>query len=245
MKNHTLQSLWIAALFAAFASAPGAQAAPIVSWDLAGATGQQAAVLFTAANVTASSIDEVGVNEWTSTARTGLVAARDWPSSLTYDPGRYYQWTVTAAAGFQVAYDTIDLALFRGIWGGGHGADQWDLRASNDGFGGGSNVGLGTFDISASGIDEQTQFVGHDISALGAQTGTVTFRLYGYNQTQAGDYSGLGNSSGWVITGTGLDPVISGTASAVSGPASVPEPPPGLLAAFGLLGLLAGGTRRS
>ena len=38
-----------------------------------------------------------------------------------------------------------------------------------------------------------------------------------------------------MITGTGLDPVVGGTVSAV------PEPPPALLACLGLLGLVVGG----
>lgn len=227
----------LGALVLALGLAHGAQAAPIVTWDLANATGQQADVLATAANVSATAIDEVGVSQWTSTAQDGFVAASGWPSALSYDPTRYFEWSVSAAVGFEVSYQTFDVALFRGIWGGGHGAELWDLRASGDAFAS-ADVALGSFDISASAADEQIQFVGHDISALGTRTGTVTFRLYGYDQTQAGDYSGLGNDSGWLIGGTGLDPVVGGVVQAV------PEPPPTLLALLGLLGLLAGGTPR-
>lgn len=229
-------SILLAALLV-FAAAPAAHAVPIVTWDLANATGQDAAVLSTALNVSATGIDEVGVTEWASTAQDGFIASTGWAGGLVYDPTRYFEWTVTAAAGFEITYDMFDLALFRGVSGGQHGAELWDLRASTDGFAS-SDIALGTFDISASGVDEQVQFVGHDISALGTQTGTVTFRLHGYDQTLAVDYSGFGNDSGWLISGTGLDPVVHGTV------ATVPEPPPALLACLGLLGLLAGGTPR-
>ena len=167
-----------------------------------------------------------------------MVAASGWgASAVAHDPGRYYQFTITAAPGYEIGYETIDLALFRGVWGGGHGAELWDLHASVDGFGV-SDITLGTFDISASAADTQTVFAGHDISALGTQAGTVTFRLYGYDQTQPGDYSGLGNDDGtWLIFGTGLDPVVSGTIAAV------PEPTRSALLWLGLLGLAATGSR--
>jgi len=219
-------------------------AVPIVTWDLANATGQQAAVLSTSAGVSASVIDEVGVSQWTSTAQNGFVAATGWSASATtFDPGRYYQFSVTAGAGLEVSYETLDVALFRGIWGGGHGAQMWDLHASTDAFVS-ADVSLGTLDISAAAADTQTSFVGHDISAVGTQTGTVTFRLYGYDQTRPGDYSGLGNDDGtWLIFGTGLDPVVGGTIAAAGG-ASVPEPAGSLLALSGLLGLFVVGRGR-
>ncbi|NNL66368.1 MAG: hypothetical protein HKP30_09010 [Myxococcales bacterium] len=225
-------------LIACGAFAGSATAAPIVTWDVANATGQDAAVLSTALNVSATSIDEVGVSEWTSTAQDGFVAASGWTADATGpDAGQYYEWSITADAGYGVTYDSFDVSLFRGIWGGGHGADLWELHASIDAFAT-FDLDLGTFDISASAADEQTTFLGHDISALGMRGGTVTFRLYGYNQTQAGDYAGLGNDDGaWLISGTGVNPVVHGTAS-------VPEPRAALLAAMGSLGLLVGGRRR-
>jgi hypothetical protein len=227
-----------AALLFALCLAGDAAAVPLVTWDLGNATGQDADVLSTALNVSATAIDEVGVTQWSSTAQDGFVAARGWAASaVAYDPTRYYQFTVTAAAGYEISYETIDLALFRGVWGGGHGAQLWDLHASLDGFAF-SDLDLGTFDISAAPADTQTLFAGHDISALGSQAGTVTFRLYGYDHTQAGDYSGLGNDDGtWLIFGTGVDPVVSGTVAAV------PEAARSALLWLGLLGLAAGGSR--
>ena len=246
LARHTAAQLGraTALLLAGLGLSTAASAVPIVTWDLANATGQQANVLSTAADVTASVIDEVGVNQWASTAQNGFVAASGWAaSSTTLDPGRYYEFSVTAGAGLQVTYETLDVSLFRVIWGGGHGAQMWDLHASTDAFVS-ADVSLGTFDISAAPADTQTSFLGHDISAVGTQTATVTFRLYGYDQTNAADFSGLGNDDGtWLIFGTGLDPVVGGTVAAAGG-ASVPEPAGSLLAISGLMGLFLVGRGR-
>lgn len=206
-----------------------ARAIPIAEWDLASATGQSAAPLVTAANVTASAISaSAGVTAWSSTAQDGFIAASGWAPGLTPDPAKYYQWSVTAAPGYLVGYETLTLALFRGIQGGNHGAQRWDLRASTDGFGS-SDVYLQTFDISSSGVDQQVVFAGADVSAIGTAAGTVTFRLYGYDYTASTDFSGLGNDSGWLIFGTGANPVVTGTL--------VPEPGTALLVLLGVVAL--------
>jgi hypothetical protein len=229
----------LAVLGLAAGLASSAEALPIATWDLANATGQDAAVLSTALNVSATLLDDVGVTDWPNTSQDGFVAARGWSSDPNaYDPGRYFEWSVTAAAGFQITFETLDLALFRGIQGVRHGAEKWALRASDDGFAS-TDVDLGVFDISASGADVQTLFAGHDISALGTRSGTVTFRLHGYDQTAANDYSGLGNDDGtWLIYGSGTDLTVSGTV------APVPETRRGALAAMGLVGLAVIGRRR-
>lgn len=216
--------------------APRAAAVPLAEWDLANATGQSAAVLWTHADVTATAIGaSADLNPWASTAQDGFIAASDWAPGLAPDPTKYYEWTVTPGAGMAITYETLTLALFRGIQGASHGAQRWDLRASSDGFAS-SNLFLDTFDISASGVDEQVIF-GADVSALGTASATVTFRLFGYDYTSPSDFSGLGNDSGWLISGTGINPVIGGSVVVN------PEPRSALLLAFGLL-LLARWRRR-
>ncbi len=209
--------------------ADSAGAVTIAEWDIANATGQTAAVLATAPDVTASIIDSVGVTRWGSTGQDGFIVARGWAPGPAPDPGKYYEWTVTPALGFAVDYDTVSLALLRGIQGASHGAELWDLRASTDGFAS-SDLFLSTFDISASGADVQMPFLGVDISALGTQSAAVTFRLHGYDYTSPSDYSGLGNDDGtWLIYGTGANVVIQGSV------VTTPEPSPALLVATGLV----------
>ena len=96
---------------------------------------------------------------------------------------------------------------------------------------------LQTFDISSTPADEQMIFGGVDISAIGSVAGTVTFRLFGFDYTAAGDFSGFGNDSGWLIGGTGINPVVDGN---VFFP--IPEPSTAFLTALGLLVLTS--TRR-
>lgn len=198
--------------------AAGAGAAPVATWDIAGATGSGAAVSFTAPDVTATALTAVGVSPWTF-GQNGFVAAADWAPGMTPDPGKYFEWSVTAALGYQIQFDSIALALLRGIQGASHGAQLWDLRASNDGFA--TSVLVDTLDISSSAADTQVIF-NVDLSSLGTLPGTVTFRLYGYDYTSPTDYSGLGNDSGWLIYGTGTDLGFEGTVSAVPEPASLP-----------------------
>ncbi len=232
MHSNPLRSRILRTLVAAAATlglAAPASAATIAEWDIASATGQTAAVLFTAPDVTASVLDSVGVTQWGSTAQDGFVVARGWAPGTTADPGRYYEWSVTAGATSAVAYDRISLALLRGVQGGNHGAEQWDLHASTDGFAS-SDLSLASFDISASGVDEQVRFLGVDISSLGTRAGTVTFRLYGYDYTSASDFSGLGNDDGsWLISGTGSNVIVEGSVVAN------PEPGTALLLGSGLL----------
>lgn len=239
MTRTTASRVLAAALsVAAFALAPAARALSIVEWDLAAATGQTADVLLAAADVSATAIQaSAGVTPWASTAQDGFIAASGWATGLTPDPARYYEWSVSADPGFAIDYQSLTLALFRGIQGADHGAQRWDLRASTDGFAT-SDLYLQTLDLSASPADTQTLFAGADISALGTVAGTVSFRLYGYDYTSTADFSGLGNDSGWLIYGTGANPRIDGNVVLAT-----PEPGTALLIGGGLL--LLGLRRRS
>ena len=196
-----------------------ANAVPIAAWDIAGATGASAAVAFTDASVTATALTAVGVAPWTF-GQNGFVVAAGWAPGLAPDPGRYFEWSVSTAPGSSVQFNSMELALLRGIQGANHGAQLWDLRASTDGFA--SSFLVQTLDISGTAADTQTIF-SVDLSALGTQAGTVTFRLYGYDYTSPVDYAGLGNDSGWVIYGTGVNLGIDGSVvSLVPEPGSLP-----------------------
>jgi hypothetical protein len=232
--RHTLASLRAGFVLACclLGTVP-ASGATIALWDVASATGQTVPVLSTAANTSATIINSAGVSQWASTSESGFVAAANWAPGLARDPAKYYQFSTVADPGYEITYLTMDLSLFRGIQGANHGAQLWDLYASLDSFTS-TELHLATFDISASGGDFQVQFLGTDISAIGTQVGTVTFRLYGYDYTSPTDYSGLGNDSGWLIFGTGSNVEVEGDVAPV---VATPEPSTALLAMAGLTGL--------
>jgi hypothetical protein len=225
------------AAIATLALAGAAGAVPIVEWDLTSATGQTATAVAFDSNLSATALTpSAGVTPWASTTQDGFVAASNWAAAAP-DPTKFYEFSITASAGYVVDYQTISLALFRGIQGGNHGAQSWDLHASTDAFAS-SDLFLQTFDISGAPADTQTLFGGVDISAIGSVAGQVTFRLYGYDYTAATDFSGLGNDSGWLIYGTGINPVVDGNVFM-----PVPEPGTALLVFMGLL-FLAGNRDR-
>jgi hypothetical protein len=135
-------------------------------------------------------------------------------------------WSVTPPGGNQIDFTganaTFSLTFNGDSPGGPHGADTWDLHASTDNFGTSditlaSNMSLGTTFLAQ--IPETVS-----LGALATQTGTVTFRLYGYNDTKqvAGqDSAGLSNHSNTSgFSGTGGNLLVNGTVSAVPEPSS-------------------------
>jgi hypothetical protein len=211
-----------------------ASAAPIIEWDILAATGQTASASSSVPEVSGTDLTPVNVTPWPG-GYCCFVAAADWETSAAGpDLTKYYEFSITAAVGYSIVYEDITLSLFRGIQGGNHGAQLWQLRASHDGYAG----VLAFFDISGSAVDEQTPFSGVDISAVGTQPGTITFRLYGYDYTSSSDYSGLGNQPGSTpLSGTGSDLIMGGQL--------VPEPMTLAQVSLGLTMLALAGRRRS
>lgn len=224
-------SLCVACAILALASA--ASAFPIIEWNIGGSDGQTASILTSASQVSGTDLVPVNVTPWPG-GYCCFIAASDWGTSDT-DPDldKFYEFSVTAAPGHAIVYEDISLSLFRGIQGGNHGAELWELRASHDGYMG----TLALFDLSSSGADEQIPFSGVDISAVGAQAGTVTFRLYGFDYTSPTDYSGLGNHPGpSPLWGSGSDLVVGGRV--------VPEPKSLAQLGLGLAMLAFAGRKR-
>jgi len=211
-----------------------ASAAPIIEWDIFAATGQTASASSLVPEASGTDLTPVNVTPWPG-GYCCFVAAADWETSAAGpDLTKYYEFSITSAVGYSIVYEDITLSLFRGIQGGNHGAQLWQLRASHDGYAG----VLAFFDISGSGADEQTPFSVVDISAVGIQPGTVTFRLYGYDYTSPADYSGLGNHPGPTpLSGTGSNLVMGGQI--------VPEPMTLAQVSLGLTMLAIAGRRRS
>jgi hypothetical protein len=211
-----------------------ASAAPIIEWDILAATGQTASASSSVPEVSGTDLTPVNVTPWPG-GYCCFVAAANWETSAAGpDLAKYYEFSISAAAGYWIVYEDITLSFFRGVQGSDHGAQLWQLRASHDGYAG----VLAVFDISGSAADEQTPFGVVDISAVGTQLGTVAFRLYGYDYTSPADYSGLGNHPGPTpLSGTGSNLIMGGQL--------VPEPMTLLQVSLGLTMLALAGRRRS
>jgi hypothetical protein len=204
-------------------------AATITTWDIAGADGAPVAVDYSIVHTTATAITSAGVTDF-SGALCCIAAASGWATSaVAPDLARYFSFSVSANVGHSIEYQTLTMALFRGADALTHGADQWQLRSSVDGFTG----SVAGFDISASAADEQVLFSDVDISSVGTQIGSVEFRLYGFDYTNLSDNSGFGNNDG--LPGTGANVSVGGLV--------IPEPASIALVLFGMAGL-AGIRRR-
>jgi hypothetical protein len=96
-----------------------------------------------------------------------------WPAPAL-NPTMYFEFSVTPAVGYQVQYQSMDFAAFVG----GSGSNwTMEVHASLDGFAT-SDIPLFTQSIARDGSAHI--FDGLDISALGTQSATVTFRYYMY-----------------------------------------------------------------
>ncbi|MFK7895748.1 MAG: PEP-CTERM sorting domain-containing protein [Myxococcota bacterium] len=224
----------LALIACTFLFAGAAQSATIASWDIAGSDGNTASFVTPNPGTIATDLTPNGVTPWAG-GFCCFTAASDWGTSgVAPDLAKYFSFSAGADTGFSITFEDISLSLFRGAGGGVHGAEQWQLRASHDGF----SSAVAAFDISASASDEQVLFSNIDISSVGTHTGIVEFRLYGFNYTNPSDFSGLGNQAGtFPLTGTGTDLIIEGAIGVV------PEPNTTLLTGLGLAGLALSGRR--
>jgi hypothetical protein len=135
----------------------------------------------------------------------------------------YFEFSITADPGFQINYATVGYSL------AALSTPTWELRSSVDGYA----TSFGTHTVS---LDAKQNPITDNVNSLGTRTGTVTFRLYGYNYDNTpGSSDGLANNNGFfgpALSGRNL--VINGTTSAV------PEPHQyAIIAGLGLLGFAA------
>lgn len=178
-----LLSLFLAVLMASAGSAI-VSAAVVVDYDVTNANAASAntvAIASEDANVTSTTMQSVGAlgTPFNSPASFCYL---DWPTGAL-DASEYYEYSVTPDGGYGVVYESIDLA----VASGGAGTVDWEIHASTDGFAG-SDINLGGASFPA---DATWHAFNLDISALGTQTGTITFRFYMYNSPGSG-FTGLG-----------------------------------------------------
>jgi len=170
--------------------------------------------------VTAASVSTANVS--VGSALQGTYLWRVWGGAVL-DSTKFMTWSVTPTAGNQIDFTganaTFALTFDWDSPVGLHGAETWELHASTDGFAS-SNIPLGSPMTLSTALQQVQESV--PLGVLAAQTGTVTFRLYGYNDTKQdpnSDSAGLA-FRGAPLTGTGANLVINGAVSAVPEPSS-------------------------
>ena len=165
-------------------------------------------------NISASSLGVSSLNPNNPPNLTGQFSWKNWGSASNGDVRQdsiFYQFTVTPDAGFQITYNALTFAVFAN----GIGANKWQLWGSTDGFvnnPGGAN----TFSLMPERVlttaGEQDVF-SPSLAALGTQSGSVTFRLYGYSDSSGGvNSAGLANGA-IGLTGNGSNVLLNGTVS--------------------------------
>lgn len=163
-------------------------------------------------NITANSLGVSSLNPNNPPDLAGQFSWKNWGSTSNGDVRQdsiFYQFTVTPHAGFQITYNTLTFSVFAN----GIGANKWQLWGSTDGFvndPGGAN----TFSLMAERVltaaGEQDIF-SPSLAALGTQSGTVSFRLYGYSDSSGGvNSAGLANGA-IGLSGTGSNVLLNGT----------------------------------
>lgn len=165
-------------------------------------------------DVTVGNLAKVGV---ATSSSSGNFRVTGWPSGATsgsnaftgsFDPGKYFEFTLTADAG-----KTLDMtALQFGIGRSGTGPRQWQWRSSVDGYAAPIttyatvHAGLAQVGGVLTNPDDNSSWTGNSLDLSGAAfegLSAVTFRLYGYNteaSTGTGGLQGPLSFSGTVVS---------------------------------------------
>lgn len=203
--------------------------AQIVTYPIALTSGNSPSLSATGvgSHITASDLTLVGMSR---VAFTQSFSGSSWPLG-TFDSGKYFQFSVTPEAGYAVTYSTLTYSLFRTVLATTD-VKTWELRASLDGFAS-SNIQLASNSLEGVGSLTMARFI-NNISALGTQSGQVTFRLFGQDNGNTGNgLAGLVNRT--EFAGTGSDVLLGGSISAVPEAEQIGMIAAGSLLAFGYL----------
>ncbi|HEV2480434.1 MAG TPA: hypothetical protein VGS79_12245 [Puia sp.] len=144
------------------------------TWSFAGSS---VAASSTGADITATAVtmgsDVTGGGQFSG---SDFFGQDGWPATTTIDPNAYMQFSVSPNSGYYLALNTVVLNLRHSTLGtaAGSGPTSWQLRSSVDGYT--SVLGSGTLTTS------YQSFTITLPAAFPGIMGTVTFRLYGYNE---------------------------------------------------------------
>lgn len=183
--------------------------AQIVTYPISLTSGNNPSLSATgvSSHIAASDLTLVGMSR---VSFTQTFSGSAWPLG-SFNSGKYFQFSVTPDPGYAVSYSTLTYSLFRTVLGTTD-VRTWELRASLDGFAS-SNIQLASNSLTGVGSITMARFV-NNISALGTQSGQVTFRLYGQDNGSTGSgLAGLANRT--EFAGTGSDVLLGGSISVV------------------------------
>ena len=175
--------------------------AQLATWDPVGAStgGLPLPVTSAESSVVAGDLEKAPSLAGVAIANT--FAAQPFPIG-PLDTLRYFEFSIGAASGWEIAYETVTFSLSEPVFQTGAGA--WELRSSVDGYVSALDSGF-TNDLSLASPPIEA-----DISSLGTRPETVVFRLYffdalgGFADVRAIRSSGLGGGVGLQVFGTPL-----------------------------------------
>jgi hypothetical protein len=156
---------------------PSISGAEIAEWHLSGTidSSQPFPPSITAPHVSASSLRKAPT--LTPVLGASVFLVRDWPVSPMIDPEKYLEFGVTAQPGYEIYCQEIEFSLYNNF----HGTSSWEIRSSEDGYVAALDSGSVT-DI----IVDGEPVLAH-VSDIGFRSGSVTFRLYTYDNTGTTD----------------------------------------------------------
>jgi hypothetical protein len=120
--------------------------------------------------VTAGSL--IKANNLTAAAFANAFMGDNWPSGAR-DSNKYLEFSVTAAVGRSILFDSVRFSLYNNF----DGNTSWELRSSVDGYATALASGTATT-IYGGGVP-----INANVSSLGTRSGTVTFRFYTFNNS--------------------------------------------------------------
>jgi len=231
-----IKKLFCCALLATTVAVTHSRAAVLVSYDFTGSNGIQVTtpVDATFANVSASSIsrgssydpgttsvflsDSMGVAPGQEDANTIFLS--NYTLATAAANGAYFELTITAALGYSLSIDTINLAVRRAS--NKSGPNLLGVRSSLDGYTADLDSGVSLSGTQAVPVNQTLNFG----TSLQDITGSVTLRLYGYQRNQSSASYGI-----WAMSNHSVDDAftVNGTIS--------PIPEPTMIHLLGLAGL--------
>ncbi len=170
MKTSTLSPLTL--LIVCLLPVSGTWAQTIVGWTF---NNDQIITYAGGAKLTASNITigpDIDTTEYNGAVE--FFGQSGWPTTTTIDPNAYFQFVITAGAGYFLQLNTVTLTIRRSTTGtSGAGPQSWSLRSSLDGYS--TDLETGTLTTSYQTVPVTLPTAFQSIAS------TVTFRLYGYN----------------------------------------------------------------